>query len=133
MPLNLVCGGCTICVQCLIIFNIISFCYFTILRDICINRATRQLLFLMAEPDGETLDSPISYARSSDFNPLFYTPITSKKMPKWWFPDVYPQYANSYHTPTSSPYQTQSPTRDVNSQDTVYVLALLTQNSTSDD
>lgn len=49
----------------------------------------------------EALESDISYARSSDFNPLIYSPITSKKMPKFWFPDVYPKYARSYHTPSS--------------------------------
>ena len=73
-------------------------------------------------------DSPISYAHSSDFNPLVYTPITSKKLPKWWFPHVYPQYASSYHTPTenSSPCQAQSPETEGHApQDDLYVLALL--------
>lgn len=74
----------------------------------------------------ETLESPTSYAHSSDFNPLFYTPITSKKLPKRLFPDVYPQYAgHTSHTPTetSSPHQASSPKRyDVSAQNDLYVI-----------
>jgi hypothetical protein len=73
----------------------------------------------------ETLKSPTtSYAHSSDFNPLVYTPITSKKLPKRLFPDVYPQYAgHSSPTETSSPQQALSPkTYDVPPQNDVYVL-----------
>jgi len=56
-------------------------------------------------------NSSISYAHSSDFNHLFYTPISSKKLPKWWFSNVYPECAASYHTPNekSSPNEAQSP------------------------
>jgi hypothetical protein len=82
----------------------------------------------MAKPSqGETQDSPNSYAHSSDFNPLRYTPIASKKLPKWWFPDVYPQYAPSYHSPTekSSSPEHQNPETRVPLQDDLYVLVLL--------
>jgi hypothetical protein len=81
----------------------------------------------MAEPDTENQDSPISYARSSDFNPLIYTPITIKKLPKWLFPDVYPQYADVHDTPIleSSPDDNKNVQRDVFGQDNLYVFALL--------
>ncbi len=70
----------------------------------------------MAEPssDHEAHDSDISYAHSEDFNLLIYTPITSKRMPKFWFPDIYPQ---SQHNGTSSCYtpNTKSSTQQASS------------------
>jgi len=50
----------------------------------------------------ENLSSETSYCHSSDFNLLHYTPIgSSKKLPKRWFPDLFPQYAD-YQTPEKS-------------------------------
>jgi len=52
-------------------------------------------------PKSEDLSSETSYCHSSDFNLLHYTPISSKKLPKRWFPDRFPQYAD-YQTPEKS-------------------------------
>jgi hypothetical protein len=63
--------------------------------------------------DHEALDSDISYVHSEDFNLLTYTPITSKRIPKFWFPDIYPQHngTSSCYTPNtkSLPQQASSP------------------------
>ena len=54
----------------------------------------------MADSKYEDPGSDPSYCHSSDFNLLHYTPIRNKKLPKAWFPHIYPQYAD--HTPEKS-------------------------------
>jgi hypothetical protein len=76
------------------------------------------MIIVMAnpQPTSDDLDSEVSYCRTSDFNHLYYTPISKKKWPKFLFPERWPQYARdntpsqSSHSNLSSPnFQPSSP------------------------
>ena len=67
----------------------------------------------MANPQSDDLDSEVSYCRTSDFNLLYYTPISEKRLPKHLFLPQYAHYdslSNSSHTTPSSPNFCPSPT-----------------------